>query len=70
MEPFTELFNDSIYYVGPYNAIDARRMVDTLMARNSKTYPEHTISFLIWATGAYAGLLRSGFRLLDALWLY
>ncbi len=67
MEPFAELFNDSIYYVGPYNEVDARRMVDNLIGRNQKTVTEQSITFLIWATGSYAGLLRSGFRLLDAL---
>lgn len=66
MEPFIELFTDSILYVGPYNEIDARRMVDNLMSRNNKNYPEATIRFLTWATGNYAGLLRSGFRLLES----
>lgn len=66
MEPFIELFTDSILYVGPYNEIDARRMLDNLMSRNNKHYPEATIRFLTWATGNYAGLLRSGFRLLDS----
>jgi hypothetical protein len=41
-------------------------MVDSLMSRNNKNYPEATIRFLTWATGSYAGLLRSGFRLLDS----
>lgn len=67
MEPFTELFTDNVYYVGPYNSVDARRMVDNLMARNGKTYSSATIEFLLWATGAYAGLIRSGFRLLDTI---
>lgn len=67
IEPFTELFNDSIYYVGPYNDVDSRRMVESLMGRNQKPLNEPAIQFLMWATGGYAGLLRSGFRLLDAL---
>lgn len=67
IEPFVELFNDSVYYVGPYNEIDARRMIDNLSGRNQKALTEHAVSFLMWATGNYAGLLRSGFRLLDAL---
>ena len=67
LEPFTELFTDNIYYVGPYNQQDARRMIDNLMDRNAKNYPDHTIEFLMWATGSYAGLIRSGFRLLDAV---
>lgn len=67
MEPFTELFTDANLYVGPYNETDARRMMDNLMGRNQKNYSEDTIRFLTWATGSYAGLLRSGFRLLDAV---
>lgn len=67
MEQFTELFTDSLLYVGPYNPSDARRMVDDLMARNQKNYPDVSIRFLLWATGSYAGLIRSAFRLLDAL---
>ncbi|MDX1993918.1 MAG: hypothetical protein SF029_16140 [bacterium] len=67
MEPFTELFNDSNYYVGPYNDIDARRMVDNLIGRNGKMVNDQAVQFLMWATGNYAGLLRAGFRLLDAL---
>jgi hypothetical protein len=67
MEPFTELFNDSNYYVGPYNDMDARRMVDNLIGRNQKMVNDQAIQFMMWATGNYAGLLRAGFRLLDAL---
>lgn len=66
-EPFTELFTDSVYYVGPYNKADARRMVDDLMARNNRNYSPHEIEFLLWSTGRYAGILRSGFRLLETL---
>jgi hypothetical protein len=65
IESFIELFNDGMRYVGPYNENDARRMVDNLISRNQKNYPKATIDFLLWATGRYAGLLRSGFRLLD-----
>jgi hypothetical protein len=67
IEPFTELFTDNMLYVGPYNETDARRMVENLMGRNQKSYSEDVIRFLLWATGRYAGLLRSGFRLLDAI---
>ncbi len=67
IEPFTELFTDAHLYVGPYNPIDAGRMIENLMKRNQKQYSADTVDFLFWATGNYAGLLRSGFRLLDAL---
>jgi hypothetical protein len=67
MEPFVELFNDGVHYVGPYKEIDARRMIENLMSRNQKNYSEDAIRFLMWSTGNYAGLLRSAFRVLDAL---
>ena len=67
MEPFTELFTDSILYVGPYNELDAKRMVNDLMAKNDKNFSEAEVDFLRWATGGYAGLIRSGFRVLDAI---
>lgn len=67
IEPFTELFTDNVLYVGPYNETDARNMVEDLMRRNQKNYYDSTIDFLLWATGRYAGLLRSGFRVLDSV---
>jgi hypothetical protein len=67
IEPFTELFTDSVCYVGPYNEKDARAMVDRLVQRNQKHMSSHTVDFLLWSTGGYAGLLRSGFRLLDSI---
>lgn len=67
IEPFSELFNDSVLYVGPYNETDAYRMIEDLMGRNQKNYSEDVVRFLMWSTGRYAGLLRSGFRQLDAI---
>lgn len=67
LEPFTELFTDSLLYVGPYNEIDGRRMVDNLISRNGKNYPETTIQFLMWATGRYAGLIRSAMRVIETI---
>ncbi len=67
IEPFTELFTDSILYVGPYNELDGRRMLENLIARNDKPLPEATRNFLLWATGRYAGLLRSSFRMIDSV---
>ena len=67
IEPFTELFNDNIVYVGPYNETDARNMVADLIKRNERKYEPYAIDFLLWATGRYAGLLRSSFRALDTL---
>ncbi len=67
IEPFAELFTDNVYYVGPYNETDARDMLKILSRRNNRTYDDYTLNFLLWATGRYAGLLRSSFRALDTL---
>jgi len=67
IEPFTELFTDNVWYVGPYNDRDARRMASNLMSRTEKNYPPEALEFLVWATGGYAGLLRSTFHLMDEL---
>lgn len=67
IEQFIELFNDNIYFVGPYDEVDGRRMVDELVKRNQKNYDEASIMFLMWSTGRFAGLLRAGFRVLDTL---
>ena len=67
IEPFSELFTDNILYVGPYNEVDGRRMIDSQMARNQRNYPEQTVRFLMWATGCYAGLIRSSFRMLETI---
>jgi hypothetical protein len=67
IEPFLELFTDNLIYVGPYSETDARNMLQDLVKRNNKKYDAYTLDFLLWATGRYAGLLRSGFRALDSL---
>jgi len=67
IEPFLELFTDNIVFVGPYNETDARNMLQDLLRRNNKKYDPYTLDFLLWATGRYAGLMRSGFRALDSL---
>ncbi len=67
IEPFTELFNDNLLYVGPYNETDARAMVADLAKRNDKKYEAYALDFILWASGRYAGLLRSSFRTLDSL---
>ncbi len=67
IEPFTELFTDSIVYVGPYNEVDARNMVQDLVRKNNRKYEQYALDFLLWATGRYAGLMRSGFRALETL---
>ncbi|MDQ7034751.1 MAG: hypothetical protein Q9P01_07915 [Anaerolineae bacterium] len=68
VEPFTELFTDNVYYVGPYNSVDAQAMVDRLVQRNpQQNISNHAIEFLLRASGRYAGILRAGFRSLE--WL-
>lgn len=67
VEPFAELFTDNLYYVGPYNEADARDMLKALARRNNQNHDDYTLNFLLWATGRYAGLLRSSFRALDTL---
>jgi hypothetical protein len=67
IEPFVELFTDNVVFVGPYSEIDARNMLQDLVKRNNKKYDPYTLDFLLWATGRYAGLMRSGFRSLDLI---
>jgi hypothetical protein len=68
VEPFYELFTDNIYYVGPYNPVDAQAMIDRLMQRNPhQNISSHAIDFLLYASGRYAGIIRAGFRSLE--WL-
>lgn len=67
IEPFTELFTDNVVYVGPYSEADARNMLDDLARRNNRKYETYALDFLLWATGRYAGLMRSGFRALESL---
>jgi hypothetical protein len=68
IEPFTELFTDNVYYVGPYNMVDAKAMIDRLIQRNpQQNVSSYAIDFLMHATGRYAGLLRASYRSLE--WL-
>lgn len=65
IEPFIELFNDNVYYVGPYNEKDGRKMLDELTSRRQKSYSPEIRDNLLNCTGRYAGLLRSGFAALE-----
>lgn len=67
IEPFTELFTDSVIYVGPYTESDARNMINDLLRRNDRKYESYAIDFLLWATGRFAGLIRAGFRALESI---
>ncbi|MGB1285733.1 MAG: hypothetical protein ACPG7F_04285 [Aggregatilineales bacterium] len=68
IEPFTELFTDNLYFVGPYNDKDARDMLNRLIKRNQRTnYPAHMADFVLYASGRFAGILRATFRMADTL---
>ncbi|MEQ8677970.1 MAG: hypothetical protein RLP44_03260 [Aggregatilineales bacterium] len=67
LEPFTELFVDNVYYVGPYNQADAMRMIDELMSQNNKKLTEIELEFLLWSSGRYAGLIRSIYHTIDVV---
>lgn len=68
IEPFTELFTDNIYFVGPYNLEDATSMLQSLRSRNpNSNHSDDALEFLLSATGRYAGMLRAGFRELEVL---
>jgi hypothetical protein len=67
IEPFTELFSDHTSYVGPYNETDARAMMSELVKRTQLDYPTALLEKLLWVTGGYAGLLRSGFSALNTM---
>ncbi|MGJ3237908.1 MAG: hypothetical protein ACFE0Q_04305 [Anaerolineae bacterium] len=68
IEPFTELFTDNVYYVGPYNLEDATAMIQSLIERNPNVrYTNESVNFLLHATGGFAGILRASFRELEVL---
>lgn len=67
IEPFAELFTDNVYYIGPYNEKDSRRMLDELSTRRQKAFPDPLRESLLQATGRYAGLLRAGFAALEEI---
>lgn len=68
IEPFTELFTDNVYFVGPYNLEDASAMIESLIRRNPNIrYTDESIQFLLNASGRFAGIMRAGFRELEIL---
>ena len=68
IEPFTELFTDNVYFVGPYNVDDASAMIESLIRRNPTIrYSNDSIQFLLSASGRFAGIMRAGFRELEIL---
>jgi GTPase SAR1 family protein len=67
IEQFVELFTDNTTFIGPYNEVDGQRMLEGMIKRSAKTYPEYVTSFLMWSTGCFAGLLRAGFYAVSSL---
>ncbi len=67
IEPFVELFNDYVRYVGPYNEKDAQEMIATLSERSKVQVSESTITTLLQVTGRFAGLLRASWKVLESL---
>ncbi len=67
IEPFSELFTDNVYYVGPYNDKDAGKMFDELSSRRQKNFSADVRQMLLDVSGRYAGLLRAGFAALEEL---
>jgi hypothetical protein len=65
IEPFIELFNDNLRYVGAYNEHDANAMLNDLSRRSGKAYPETLNKTLLHITGRSAGLLRASFHALE-----
>lgn len=67
MEPFTELFTDHVLYVSAYNQTDSLDMIQRLMERHQKQYATPIVDLLLYASGGYAGLLRSSFRVIESV---
>lgn len=66
IEPFAELFNDNVRYIGPYNRQDASDMMASLAKRSNRALPEQTVTALLDATGGFAGLIRAGWALIES----
>lgn len=61
-EPFKELFNDNVVFVGPYSEQDARAMLTDLAASLEIELNPSLHEFLLSVSGGFAGLLRSAFH--------
>ncbi len=65
IEPFVELFNDHVRYIGPYSTQDAADMVSVLVKRSSRPLSDSTVAALLDATGRFAGMIRAGWSILE-----
>lgn len=59
VEPFAELFNDQVVYLGPYSLEDAQAMIQDLLGRRGAALNASAVASLLAVTGGHAGLLRA-----------
>lgn len=59
IEPFKELFSDSLVYLTPYTEEDADAMLRDLCSRSSLVLSSRLFSYVLAASGRFAGLMRS-----------
>lgn len=58
-EPFVELFNDQVVYLGPYAPDDAHAIVQDLIGRRGIAMSTSVAAALFSVTGGHGGLLRA-----------
>jgi len=58
LEPFIELFNDKLVWLGPYSDPDAWQMIDRIEKRTVRR-EDKALGLCIVVTGKFAGLLRA-----------
>jgi hypothetical protein len=61
IEPFKELFSDTVVYVGPYTETDANTMLRDLCARSEIVFSSRLFAYVLASSGRFAGFLRSIF---------
>ncbi len=61
VESFWELFSSHVYGLGPYNAADARCMIDRIAARRNVAVSDDLGRLVLSASGGHSGLLRALF---------
>jgi hypothetical protein len=67
IEPFIELFNDYVRFIGPYNLTDAHEMLSGVAQRGERPFSEPLAMLVMEASGRYAGLMRAMWATLDAM---
>lgn len=67
IEPFVELFNDYVRFIGPYNPTDAHDMLFSIAQRGSRPLSDSLSKQVMEASGRYAGLIRAIWAVLDSM---